>query len=156
VGIGQFGAAVPWGCFEESAGVVVLWIGEDPFGCSTFYDFSGLHDGHLIAEIADDVQVVGDEQICEPFLLLQVLEQVQNLGLDGNIKGAGGFVQDQETGRGGQRASDADALALSSGELMREPMGVLSSQPALVQQIVSICLEGVPFQGSVGPKGLCH
>jgi len=134
----------------------VLWIGEDPFGWSTFYDLSGLHDSHLIAEIADDVQVVGDEQICEPFLLLQVLEQVQNLGLDGNIKGAGGFVQDQETGRGGQGACDADALALSSGELVREPMGVPGSQPDLVQQIVYSCLEGLPCQGSVGPKWLCH
>ena len=106
---------MPWGSLKEFAGVVVPWVGEDLFGWSTFDDLARLHDRYLIAEVADDVKIVRDKQIRQPFLLLQVLEQVDHLGLDGNIKGAGGFIQDQETGRGGQGACYANALALSSG-----------------------------------------
>ena len=46
--------------------------------------------------MADHGQVMGYEQIGELHLLLQVHEQVDDLGLDGNVQGADGLITDDE------------------------------------------------------------
>ena len=60
---------------------------------------------------------MGDEQVGEAQLLLQVLQQVHHLGLDGDIECGHGLVEDQQLRCQGQRAGDADALLLAAGEL---------------------------------------
>ena len=52
--------------------------------------------------------------------VLQVAQQVEDLGLDGHVERRGGLVGDDELGAARKRHGDHDALAHTAGELMRE------------------------------------
>ena len=52
--------------------------------------------------MADDGQVVGDEEVGQTELALESLEQVDDLGLDGDVEGAYRLVGDDEIGMEGQ------------------------------------------------------
>jgi len=61
-----------------------------------FDDLAGVHDGHALGNVADDSQVVSDEQDGHVELCLEMAEQFDDLGLDGDVECGGGFVRDQE------------------------------------------------------------
>ena len=62
---------------------------------------------------------MGDEEVGELQLLPQLLEQVDDLGLDRDVERRDRLVADDEVRRRGERPGDADALALAAGELVR-------------------------------------
>ena len=95
------------------AGVLVEFV-----GVGEFHDLAEVHDGDAAADLADGPQIVGDEEQGHAGLVLDLPEQVQNLGADGDVQGGHGFVGDDEFGAQGQGAGDADALALAAGELV--------------------------------------
>ena len=76
--------------------VRMLGIVEKGLRVGRFDDPSQVHHGDLGAEMADDREIVGDEQVREIALLLKVLEKVQYLSLDGDIKGRDGLVGDDQ------------------------------------------------------------
>ena len=76
----------------------------------------------------DHAHVVGDEQVGQPELALELLEQVQDLGLDRHVEGRDRLVADDQVGLEDERAGDADALALAAGELVRVAARVLRLQ----------------------------
>ena len=78
-----------------------------------------VHDRDPVADVADDAQVVGDEQVGQPELALEPLEQVDDLGLDRHVERADRLVGDDQVRVEGERAGHADALALAAGELVR-------------------------------------
>lgn len=55
----------------------------------------------------------------EPLLPLQVLQQVQDLRLDGNVQGGYRLVADHELGAHYQRSGNAHSLAAATIQLMR-------------------------------------
>ena len=59
---------------------------------------------------------MADKQIGQLQLLLQVPEQIDDLGLDGYVKGGHGLVADDDLGFNHQGPCNADTLALSAGE----------------------------------------
>ena len=82
---------------------------------------------------SDDVphhrQVVRDEQVRQVELVLEVLEQVEDLGLDRHVERRHRLVADDQLRAERERPGDADALALAAGELVRVPVVVLRVQP---------------------------
>ena len=68
--------------------------------------------------------------------LLQVLEQVDDLGLDRDVERRDGLVGHQELGVERQRAGDADALALAAGELVGIAVVVLGVEPHDLEQLL--------------------
>ena len=76
------------------------------------------HDTHPIRDLAHDREIMGDQQHGHAEALLQVLEQLQDLRLDGDIERGGRFVGDQQVGLVGERHGDHHALALAAGQLM--------------------------------------
>ena len=74
--------------------------------------------------------IIGDE----PVSALDVLQQVDDLRLHGNVERGHRLVADDEVGFGGKRAGDADALALPAGELVRPAVDGVARQPHLVHQ----------------------
>ncbi len=80
-------------------------------------------------------QIVGDEQVGEAEFLLQLGEQVQDLGLDRDVEGRDGLVEHQELRIEGQCPGHADALALSTRELVRVPLGHSRVHPHQTQEI---------------------
>ena len=75
-----------------------------------------------------------DEQEGEPEFLLEGIQQVDDLGLDGNVQGRDRLIGDDEPGRHGKRAGDTDALALAAGELVGVTAHVVRLQAHLVEQ----------------------
>ena len=88
----------------------------------------------------DHAQVVGDEQIGEVEFVLQIHENVQNLGLDGHVQGGYRLVGDDELGLHRQSPGDADALALAAGELMGVAIGLLGTEAYPLQQVDRLLL----------------
>ncbi len=55
-----------------------------------------------------------------PKRCLQLLQQLQDLRLDGDVERGGGLVGDQQVGLVGERHGDHHPLALAAGELVRK------------------------------------
>ena len=58
-------------------------------------DLAG-QDVDPVRHVANDIEVVRDEEVGDPELVLQVSEQVEDLGLDGHVQGADRFVADDQ------------------------------------------------------------
>jgi hypothetical protein len=61
---------------------------------------------------------MGDEENGKTEAFLKVLEEVQDLRLDGDVQGRNGLVTDDETRLEGQSPGDPDTLALTTGKLV--------------------------------------
>ncbi len=81
----------------------------------------------------DDGQVVGDEQVGQSQLSLEVVEQVDHLGLDRHVESRDRLVADDELRLHRQGTGDADPLPLTAGELVREAVGMLRQEPHEIQ-----------------------
>ena len=62
---------------------------------------------------------MGDEEIGEAELALQVAQQVDDLRADRDVERADRLVEDEEARAQGEGARDVDALALATAELVR-------------------------------------
>ncbi len=69
---------------------------------------------------------MGDQQQRHPHPRLQVLQQIEDLRLDGDVERGRGFVGDQQIRLVGERHGDHHPLLLAAGERMRQ-----IAQPAL-------------------------
>ena len=69
-----------------------------------------------------------DEEVRQFQSLLQIVEQIQNLRLHRHVERGGRLVQNDEARIQRERARDADALALSAGEFVRETIQMLTAQ----------------------------
>ena len=66
---------------------------------------------------------MGDQQDGGALLAPEGVELVEDLGLDGDVEGGGGFVGDDEVGLEGRGDADHDALAHTARELERVRLG---------------------------------
>ena len=82
-------------------------------------DLAEIHHGDAMGHVLDDGEVMTDEEQREPELFLQILQEVDDLGLHRDIERRDRLVADDDVGFGGERPGDTDALALPAGELMR-------------------------------------
>src|SRR5271168_3711943 len=82
-------------------------------------DFPAVEHGRAARDMANDGEIVRDEQQAQPHLALQLIEQVEHLRLHGEIERAHRLVADDETWAPDHGAGDRDALALPAGELAR-------------------------------------
>ena len=88
-------------------------------GRGLFDDLAGVHHEHPVGAARDDAHVVGDEHDGHPQLLAQVVDEVEDLRLDGDVECGGRLVRDQELRLTGQCHGDHDPLAQSPRELVR-------------------------------------
>jgi len=88
-------------------------MGVDLVDVDDLRERSQVHDTNAVADVLHDGQVVGDEQVGQPQLLLEVVEEIQDLALDRDIERRDRFVEDHEFRVEGEGTGDADALALA-------------------------------------------
>ena len=81
-------------------------------------DDAAVHHEDAAAHAGDHAQVVGDHDDGRVGALLQVVQQIQHLGLNGHIQRGGGLVGDDQLGLAGDGRSDHHALAHAAGELV--------------------------------------
>ena len=120
---------------EKGLSVRVEGFAVESVAGSEFDDLTEIHDGDAMAHGADDGEVVGDEEIGEAEAILKLLEEVDDLGLDRDIKGREGLIGDDEPGLDGEGAGDADTLPLTAGELVREAVGESGADADGVEQL---------------------
>ena len=84
-----------------------------------FHQLAQIHDADVVRDVAHDREVMGDEHVGQPLLLLQILEQVEHLRLNGDVQGGDRLIADDELRVQGQGARDAHALAAAAVQLMR-------------------------------------
>src|SRR5699024_4546527 len=92
-------------------------------GLAVFDDPAEIHHGHEVGYLADDGEIVGDEEVGQAEAVAQVLEQVDDTGLNGHVEGGDRLVEDLQLRVRERRPGDADALALTAGELVRIAFG---------------------------------
>ena len=72
---------------HQGLGVIGPGRIEDLFGGALFHHLALPHDDNLIGQGADNLQVVGNEQIGKTVRLLQISQQIDHLGLDTHVEG---------------------------------------------------------------------
>ena len=87
-------------------------------------DASEVHDRDAIAQVAHDLQVMGDEQQSEAHVAAQRRDQIEDLGLQRHVQGRCRLVGEHERRLEHDCARDGDALALSAAQLVRKARGV--------------------------------
>lgn len=117
--------------------VLVDGVGEKLLGGGGLDDLAGVHDGDLGGDLGHEGKVVGDEDHGEAELLLQVVQKLDDLLLNGHVKGGGGLVADDQGRVARQGHGDDDALALAAGELVRVALeGALGVQADELEQLL--------------------
>ena len=104
--------------------------------------------------MANHQKIVGDEQIGQVHLLLQVMKHIDDLGLDGYVQSRHRLVADHKLRLHRQGPGNADPLPLPSGKFVSVPGGVLGVQPHPGHQLqypllplLSISVHSVYVQG---------
>ena len=77
-----------------------------------------VHHRDLVGDMSDNSDVVGDKQIRQAVLVLQVEQEVEDLGLDRDIQRRCWLVQNQQLWPHREGATDRDALALAARKFM--------------------------------------
>ena len=108
---------------------------EQLVAAGNFDDLAEIHHRDAIADVFDNAQVMGDEQEGQVELLLKLLQQIQDPRLDGDIERRHRLVEHKETRVDGKGASSADALALTTRELVGEPATVIRLEPNEIENL---------------------
>ena len=98
---------------REQLAVRMAGRGEDLLCRTDFNDRAGIEYGNAITYGLDHGQIVTDENIGESQFSLQIGQQIEHLGLNGNIQGGNGFIEHQNASIRCQRLPDS--LLTSSG-----------------------------------------
>ncbi len=120
---------------QQRLGVAVLRIGIDCTGAAFLNHDAVLHDHDPVADLSRDPQVVRDKQHRQIKALANIVEQIEHLGLDRDVECRDRLVRDQHLWLHSQSPGDADALALSARELVRESVKRLERQANYAHQI---------------------
>ena len=83
---------------QQSLGVGMEGMCEDLVGIAQLNHVAQVHNADTVGDVLNDRQVVGDEQVGQVLLFLQILEQVDNLSLNGNVQSGNSFVTDNKLG----------------------------------------------------------
>lgn len=70
----------------------MLRIANDGFCGAELNDFAEIHYDDALADVFDNGEVVGDEKVGDSPRLLQVLQEVDDLGLNADVQSAHRFV----------------------------------------------------------------
>ena len=100
------------------------------------HDLAQVHDGDTVGDVADERQVVRNEEVGQAEVSLQRLEQVDDLRADGDVERRDRLVEQHHLRVQRERARKADALALATRKLVREPVCVLGAEADCAQQLV--------------------
>ena len=106
-------------------------------------------------------QIVGDEQVGHAEARLKLLQHVDDLRLNGNVQRGDRLVADDEVRLAGQGAGDADALALTAGELVGIAVQVILLQAHALHQLAHavvdvLCVHALVAQRLADDAGHGH
>jgi hypothetical protein len=141
---------------EQLLRVRVLRRLEDLAHRAALDDAAALHHDDVGRQVGDDAHVVRDDDDRAVEALVELPQQVEDLGLDRHVERRGGLVGDQHVRVARQRLGDHGALALAAGELVRVGVERLLRVRHLdeLQQLERAHLGGRRDDRLVNPQGL--
>ena len=71
-------------------------VKEDLVAFPVFHHLPSVHNVHPVRHIGHHPKVMGDEDNRKVPLLLDLVDQLQDTGLDGHVQGCGGLVADED------------------------------------------------------------
>ena len=92
-------------------------------------DLAEVHHRDPVGDKADRGDVVRDEEIGEPALLLERDQPIQDLGLDRDVERTGGLVQDDQLRLDAERPREGEALPTAPRELVRVLVEAIGREP---------------------------
>ena len=126
---------------EERLRVGVEGIAEDVFLRAILHEVAEVHNADGVGDVLNNGKVVADEEVGQLVLILQLVQQVDDLRLNGHIQRRDRLVADDKLGVERERTRDADTLALAAGELVRVAVLVEGLQAAVVHDLVDVIVE---------------
>ena len=114
------------------------------------------HDRDAVAHVTHDGEVVGDEEVAHPALLLELQQEVEDLALDGDVQGGDRLVTDDELGFESERPSDADPLELAARERGRAAVAQGRVDTDALKQLVRAAATFGAVVEAVDVPGLGH
>ncbi len=97
----------------------MLWLGVDQLARRHLRKRPQVHHRHAVADVLHHAHVVGDEQVGQAQVALQLLQEVEDLCLDRDVQRAHRLVADEQVRLEHECPRDPDPLALPAGELVR-------------------------------------
>ena len=104
---------------EQAARIRMHGPAEHALGRAALDQARGIHDVHAVGVARDDAEIVRDDDDGDAEAAREVLHQLQDLRLDGDVERRGRLVGDQQLGIAGKADGDHHALAHAARELMR-------------------------------------
>jgi hypothetical protein len=80
-------------------------------------------------------EIVSDKKVRKTELRLQIEKQIENLGLDRDVKRRNRFVGDDQSRMKRQRSGDANSLSLPTAKRVGKPIHILRAQTNQLQQL---------------------
>ncbi len=103
---------------QEVLGVRVLRLPEERGRSSAFDHLARVHHERLVGHPCDDPEIVADQEQREGVLAPDLVDQREQLGLDGRVQGARWLVGDQQLGPMRQTAGEHRALQHPAAEVV--------------------------------------
>ena len=110
-------------------------LAEHRSGRALLDDLARVHDREAIAHLHEHGQIVGDEQHRQPHLVLELVQQLEDLGLDHHVERRGGFVRDDQARAARERHRDHHPLLLPARQLVRVVADAPRRQADLLEQV---------------------
>ena len=107
---------------QETHGVGMPRIVQHGLGFAFLDHLAGVQHAHARAHLADHAEVVADEEHRRMELGLELVDEIEHLGLDRRVEAGRGFVEDQQGGIDAERHRDHDTLLHTARELVRIPL----------------------------------
>ena len=111
---------------EQSFRVAMARVGEELGRRRGLDHLPGIHHRHPVGVLRDDAEIMRHEDHRHAELAAQVVKELEDLALDGDVERGRRLVGDEELRLADERDRDADALAQPARQLVR-----IGSQPLL-------------------------
>ena len=144
---------------QQRVGVGVLRVVVDRRGVAPLHQLTQVHDPDLVAHEPAGGQVVGDVDVGQAELVLEVQHQLQDLRADRHVQRGDGRVGDDQLRLGDQRPGDHHALLLSAGDVLGVGVEVAlgGGEPAALQHLRDLGADlGPARRQAVDPQRVSH
>ena len=71
---------------EQGSGIGMTGMGKQFIPAGVFHRRAQVHDHHLVGDMVDNREIVADKEVGQVIFILQVGQQVEDLGLDGDVQ----------------------------------------------------------------------
>ena len=99
-----------WQTWKQAPRVWMTRLIENFLNSCVFNDFASIHDSNLVRDTCYDAKVMGNENDRETILLFEWFQEVNDLSLNGHIKGSCWFVTDKDIRTTSQGNGNNDTL----------------------------------------------